>query len=446
LELAVIGSGHVGLITATCLAAIGHRVRAQDIDEELIARLAGGEPPFLEPGLPELLWTESRDGRLSFHVDPSDAVNGASLIFICVDTPNREQGSVDISSLVAAATGALQTAEAGAVVVNRSTAPVGTATYLRSLADEIRDGEVAVAVNPEFLAEGAAIGSFLAPDRLVVGAWDDEVAERILQAYGPIVARALSPDLPIEVAVGGLGQVPVVTTDPQTAELIKYAANAFLAMKISFINEMAGIAEDLGADITLLARAVGLDHRIGTDYLRAGIGWGGSCFPKDIEAFKAMAETRGLSARMLQAAHDVNVEQQRWVMRKLRLHLKTLVGRKVGLLGLAFKPNTDDLRNAVSLEIASALAESNVRVRAYDPAIKAVPNNLQETIHLADDPLSLAEGSDALVVVTEWPEFARLDLYRLAAAMRIPLVVDGRNLIDPSEARAAGFIYVGVGR
>jgi len=446
LELAVIGSGHVGLITATCLAATGHRVRAQDVDKELIARLAGGEPPFLEPALPELLWSVTTDGRLSFHLDQSEAVSGASLIFLCVDTPNTGQGAVDISSLVSAAMGVLQHAEAGAAVVNRSTAPVGTATYLRSLAEEIREGEVAVAVNPEFLAEGAAIGSFLAPDRLVIGAWDCEVAERILRAYGPIVARALPPDLPIEIGEQAPGQVPVVTTDPQTAELIKYAANAFLAMKISFINEMAGIADDLGADITLLARAVGLDHRIGTSFLRAGIGWGGSCFPKDIEALQAMAETRGLAARMLRAAHDVNVEQQRWVMRKLQLHLKTLVGRKVGLLGLAFKPNTDDLRNAVSLEIASVLAGSNVRVRAYDPAIKALPIELRETIQLADDPLSLAGGADALVVVTEWPEFAHLDLHQLAAAMRVPLLLDGRNLIDPGAARAAGFMYAGVGR
>ncbi len=427
MELAVIGSGHVGLITATCLAATGHRVRAQDVDKELIARLAGGEPPFLEPALPELLWSVTTDGRLSFHLDQSEAVSGASLIFLCVDTPNTGQGAVDISSLVSAAMGVLQHAEAGAAVVNRSTAPVGTATYLRSLAEEIREGEVAVAVNPEFLAEGAAIGSFLAPDRLVIGAWDGEVAERILRAYGPIVARALPPDLPIEIGEQAPGQVPVVTTDPQTAELIKYAANGFLAMKISFINEMAGIAEDLGADITLLARAVGLDHRIGTSFLRAGIGWGGSCFPKDIEALQAMAETRGLAARMLRAAHDVNVEQQRWV-------------------GLAFKPNTDDLRNAVSLEIASVLAGSNVRVRAYDPAIKALPIELRETIQLADDPLSLAGGADALVVVTEWPEFAHLDLHQLAAAMRVPLLLDGRNLIDPGAARAAGFMYAGVGR
>jgi len=260
----------------------------------------------------------------------------------------------------------------GAVVVNRSTAPVGTATFLRSLMEEEGKRRFVVLVNPEFLAEGSAVRDFLAPDRLVVGAEDPADAEALVEMYEPILARRLPEHTPADAlakAAEGPARVPVVLTGTPTAELIKYAANAFLAMKISFVNEMAGIAEELGADVTQLARAIGLDRRIGPSFLRAGIGWGGSCFPKDIVALTGMADTRGLAGRLLRAAHEVNEEQHRWVVRKLQQHLKTLVGRRVAFLGLTFKPDTDDLRNAPAIDIAMELARQEVRIRAFDPAV-----------------------------------------------------------------------------
>jgi UDPglucose 6-dehydrogenase len=335
------------------------------------------------------------------------------------------------------------------VIVNRSTAPVGTAAYIRSLSEERGTAHPSVAVNPEFVAEGTAVHNFLDPDRLVVGSWDAAAETKILEAYEPIITRTLPDDLPPEVKPQPgrrVGPVPVVTTTPQTAELIKYVSNAFLAMKISFINEMAWIAEELAADGTEMARAVGLDHRIGPHFLRGGIGWGGSCFTKDIAALQGMAESSGLAARMLRAAYDVNLEQHRWVIRKLQAHLKTLVGRRIGLLGLTFKPNTDDLRNAPALDIARDLARSNARVRAFDPVVKFLPPEFDGIIDLASDPESLAAGSEALVLVTEWPEFKDLDLALLRSRMKEGLLLDGRNFFSPEQARAAGLTYVGVGR
>jgi UDPglucose 6-dehydrogenase len=449
MEIAVVGAGHVGLVSAVCLATVGHQIRALDVDQGRIEQLNACQVPFLEPAVPDLLARASANGRITFHSDPAEALPGAELIFLCVDTPILPDGQVDLSPLVAAARASIAHASEGAAIVNRSTAPVGTAAYIKSLAEQCAEKGLSVGVNPEFLAEGTGVRNFLAPDRLVVGTWGGNVGAKILEAYELIVARNLPGDLPSGASLGtggNGGPVPVIVTSPQTAELIKYAANAFLAMKISFTNEMAWIAEEVGGDVDEMARAVGLDHRIGPHFLRAGIGWGGSCFPKDIAALQGLAETRGLTARMLRAANEVNVEQRRWVIRKLQIHLRTLVGRRVGLLGLAFKPNTDDLRNAPALDIARELARSNVQMRGFDPAIKALPAEFDGIIDLATDPESLVEGAEALVLVTEWPEFANLDLVRLRSLMREGLLLDGRNFFDPATARAAGFTYMGVGR
>jgi len=447
-RVAVIGAGHVGLVSAACLAAVGHHVAVQDVDGARTTSLRAGRTPFLEPGLDDLMARETESGRLSFHTDPAAALPGAEVAFVCVGTPNGPDGRVDLSAVLAATGAVLEHAPDGCVLVNRSTAPVGTAAYLRSLALEARGDQVAVAVNPEFLAEGTAVRDFLAPDRVVVGAWSADAVEALMAVYEPIISGLLPLDLEGSVlGTAGLRErVPVVATGPSTAELIKYAANAFLAVKISFINEIAAIAEEVGGDVTEVARGIGLDRRIGPHFLRAGIGWGGSCFPKDIVALQGMAETRGLSARMLRAANDVNRDQHRWVVSRLQRQLKTLVGRRIGLLGLAFKANTDDLRSAPSLEIAAELVRLGARVRAYDPSVKALPPELQDQVELAPDVESLASGAEAMVLVTEWPEFAQLDLERLASAMRVPLLLDGRNLFDPEAARAAGFTYVGVGR
>jgi UDPglucose 6-dehydrogenase len=446
-NIAVIGAGHVGLVTAVCFAAAGHRVGVQDVDSDRIERLKIGETPFLEPGLDELLADAVRSQRISFFVDPAQVLPPADLVLMCVPTPNLPNGEVDLSAVVAATEVAARHAGDGAVVVNRSTSPVGTASYILSTLEERRGTDVSVAVNPEFLAEGSAVRDFLFPDRVVVGAWEESAADRVTEAYEPILIRQLPADLGIEAPwTMPSGRVPVVVTTPPTAELIKYAANAFLAVKISFINEIAQVAEEVGADVTDVSKAVGLDRRIGPQFLRAGIGWGGSCFPKDILALQGFAETRGLAARMVKAANEVNSDQQRWIVRKLHQHLKTLVGRRVALLGLAFKPNTDDLRDAPALDIAADLAKAGVRIKAFDPAVKTLPSEFEGLIELTDDPLAAAAGAEAVVLVTEWPQFAEIDLAELRRVVRGDLLLDGRNLLDPEAARAAGFTYVGVGR
>ncbi|MGH2557298.1 MAG: UDP-glucose dehydrogenase family protein [Actinomycetota bacterium] len=449
LSISVIGAGHVGVASAVCLAALGHEVRVLDIDRQKIDRLTAGELPFYEPGVAEVLARVSPSGRISFHAEPKDAVEGAQIVFLCVNTPNDDQGRVDLSALVAATRSVARHLAEGAVLVNRSTAPVGTAEFLRSILREERSDErVKVASNPEFLAEGSAVRDFLAPDRIVIGAWDEADVSSLLVAYQPILDRRL-PDW-LEELVGGIAAhadaVPLVLADPSTAELVKYAANAFLAVKISFINEMGQIAEEVGADVVRVAEGIGLDRRIGPQFLRAGIGWGGSCFPKDIEALTGIAETRGVSAKILRAANEVNSEQRGWIVRKLQQHLKTLVGKRVALLGLAFKPNTDDLRSSPAVEVAAELSALSMRVTAFDPMVKELPPELEGIVELAPDAETAARDAEALVLVTEWPQFRQLDLSSLRSVMRVPLLLDGRNLFDPEAARAAGFTYAGVGR
>lgn len=449
LPIAVVGAGHVGLVSGVALAALGNEVRVLDIDRAKIDRLSAGELPFYEPGLAEILARVAASGAISFHTDPVEAVTGSQIVFLCVNTPNDDQGDVDLSALVAATRSVAPHLSKEAVLVNRSTAPVGTAEFIRSLIREERKEEsVKVAVNPEFLSEGTALRDFLAPDRVVVGAWNESDVRSVLQAYEPILERKL-PEWLTELVgpvMDEAAPVPLVLTEPASAELIKYAANAFLAVKISFINEMASVAEQVGADVARVADGIGLDRRIGPHFLRAGIGWGGSCFPKDIQALQGMAETRGLSAKILRAANDVNSEQRGWVVRKLQQHLKTLVGRRVALLGLAFKPNTDDLRSSPAVEIAVELSRLSMRVTAFDPMVKELPAELEGVVELAGDAMSAAQDAEALVVVTEWPEFAELDLSLVGAVMRVRLLLDGRNLIDPEAAHAAGFTYSGVGR
>lgn len=449
LRIAVVGAGHVGLVSAVAFAALGHRVHVLDIDRPKVEAMARGDVPFVEPNLDRLLTFGLHAGSLSFHVDPHEAVAGADVVFICVDTPNGGNGAVDLRAIVGAARSVGKHVLPGSVVVNRSTAPVGTSEYILSLVEEEAAGPVSVAVNPEFLAEGSAVRDFFVPDRIVVGATDEAAFDRLIRAYDPILRRHLPEAVPAHVrrrAADAGGPVPLVAMDPASAELTKYAANAFLAVKISFINEIAAIADELGADVDRVAEAVGLDRRIGPGFLRAGIGWGGSCFPKDVLALQGMAETRGLAPRMLRAANEVNGHQQRWVIRQLQAHLRRLVGRRIGLLGLSFKPGTDDLRNAPSLDIAAELTELGARVRAFDPVVHDLPDGFRDCLELSANPTALASDAEALVLVTEWPEFTALDLGEIRGVMRFPLLLDGRNFLDAELCREAGFAYVGVGR
>jgi UDPglucose 6-dehydrogenase len=448
-RIAVFGAGHVGLVTGACFAGVGHDVRLFDVDHGRIEALRGGRVPFVEPGLEEITVSAFADGRLRAEDDARIALDGAEVAFICVPTLTGSNGSADLSAVVAATHTLAKTADAGTVVVNRSTAPVGTLRYIRSLLLEHGRSDLLVAVNPEFLAEGSAVADFLVPDRVVIGGWDGAATSVVAAAYQPILAGVLPDTTPAfvrERASAVTAPPALLVSNPSTVELTKYAANAFLAVKVSFINEIASIAEELGADVGEIATAVGLDHRIGPHFLRAGLGWGGSCFPKDIRVLQGMAETSGVTPRILAAANEVNLDQRRWVIRKLRSHLRTLIGRRVALLGIAFKPNTDDLRSAPALEIAEQLASMNVAVRGYDPVVTDLPPANADSIELARSAIDAARGADAVILVTEWAEFGDLDLAELRGVMRTPLLLDGRNMFRPDAARAAGFTYVAVGR
>jgi len=448
-RITVFGAGHVGLVTGACFAGVGHQVTLYDVDLDRIDALRQGRVPFVEPGLEEITVGAFADGRLRAETDADVALDGADVVFICVPTLTASNGSADLSAVVAATRTLATTARPGTVIVNRSTAPVGTLSYIRSMLLEQGRSDLHVAVNPEFLAEGSAVADFLVPDRVVIGGWEGAATSVVTSTYQPILDGVLPETTPAfvrERAAAADARPALIVSTPPTVELTKYAANAFLAVKVSFINEIASIAEELGADVGEIATAVGLDHRIGPHFLRAGLGWGGSCFPKDIRVLQGMAETSGVTPRILAAANEVNLEQRRWVVRKLRSHLRTLIGRRVALLGIAFKPDTDDLRSAPALEIASELAAMNVTVRGYDPVVGQLPPANAETMQLASSPIEAARGADAVILVTEWSRFADIDLAELRSVMRTPLLLDGRNFFRPETAREAGFTYVGVGR
>ncbi len=441
MKIAVLGAGHVGLVSAGCLATIGHDVGVFDVDDQRIEQLQRGIIPFEEPHLDDLFITARAHQRLTFSSEADDVIGDAALVFLCVNTPSLREGDTDLSSVLTAARIVGDHAPRYAVVVNRSTAPVGTVDRIQSLLDPLP-----VVANPEFLAEGSAIADFLVPDRIVVGTLDASAAGCLLEAYDAIIRRDLPPvPAPVRQRLrSAAAPAPVIVTSPETAELAKYAANAHLCVRVSFMNEIASIADAVGADVSVVAQAVGLDHRIGPHFLQPGIGWGGSCLPKDIAALEQIASSRGVPARMVRAANRVNQDQRGWVAKKLSEFYPSLHRRRIGLLGLAYKPHTDDMRDAPAQEIVSQLVGLGAEVVAFDPAVREVGG--LGPIASAEDPIALAEGADALVVVTEWPQFSDLDLERLRSVMRTPILLDGRNQLDPGRAQAAGFIYVGVGR
>jgi UDPglucose 6-dehydrogenase len=432
-RIAVVGTGYVGLVTGACLADFGNVVRCVDVDAKKIARLSAGEVPFYEPGLEELVERGLAAGRLSFVTGLPEAARWAEVIFITVGTPPQKDGSADLSAVFAVGDVIARAVTGPKVVVQKSTAPVGTARKLQA-AMRKRAGKKAaidVASNPEFLREGSAIETYMRPDRVVVGA-ESARAERIMRdLHEPLY----------------LLETPITVTNLETAELIKYAANAFLATKISFINEVANLCEEVGADVQTVARAMGQDRRIGNKFLHAGPGYGGSCFPKDTLALAAFARERGAPFRLVESVVQVNEKQKARMVDKIKAAMGTLKGRKVALLGLTFKPNTDDIREAPALDIAQGLLRGGAKVTAYDPAgmehVKALP--LGRRIAFAADAYEAARGADAAVLVTEWNELRTLDLKRLARSMRRPLLCDLRNVYDAEEAAAAGLAYVGVG-
>ncbi len=421
-RVAVFGAGYVGLVTGACFAELGHDVVVRDVLADRIERLKAGEVPIYEPGLDELL---SRNGdRLSFTLDVAEAVADADFLYVAVGTPPTYSGDADLSAIWTVVD-ELSGLDRRAVLVLKSTVPVGTGAQVRHRLDERGLDQIGYVSNPEFTAEGTAIRDFQQPDRIVIGSFDAEDGDAVEELHRGIDA-------------------PVVRCDVPSAEMIKLAANAALMTRISFINEIANVCEATGADVVQVAEGVGLDRRIGSAFLRAGIGYGGSCFPKDSLALKQLAANSGYHFQLLNAVIEVNELQKRRVIGKLQNHLGGLRGKTVALLGLAFKPDTDDVREAPSLVLAGRLVSEGAEVRAWDPVADGAAALPRATI--CAEPLDALAGADAAVLVTEWPQLAELDWSEAAARMRNPLLIDGRNMLDPAAMREAGFTYEGIGR
>ncbi len=429
-RICVIGVGYVGLVTAACFADFGNQVISLDIAEDKIQKLKRGEMPIYEPGLEELVQRNVAAGRLSFTTNYAEAVPGAEFIFVAVGTPSGVDGEADLKYVRLATAEIARNLTGYAILVNRSTVPVGTGDSTAETL--IKHGkkwgvDFSVVSNPEFTREGAAIWDFLHPDRVVLGSVDVKAAQAVAEIYKPVGAR-------------------IMITDLRTAEMIKYASNSFLAMRISFINEIASICEKLGADVKQVAAGMGMDARIGPAFLDAGLGFGGSCFPKDVKALQYMAEVNGLHPQLLRAVMEINRDQRRQVIVKLRDILGNLRDKNIGLLGLAFKPNTDDVREAPAIDLIHLLLNEGACVRAFDPVAMENARRQLDGVTLCPDPYELARDADAVILVTEWNEFKQLDLPRIAGLMRQRVFIDGRNVYDPRAMRELGFEYRGVGR
>ncbi|MBN1147429.1 MAG: UDP-glucose/GDP-mannose dehydrogenase family protein [Anaerolineales bacterium] len=428
-QICVVGVGYVGLVTAACFADLGNRVIALDIVEEKIEGLRRGEMPIYEPGLKELVERNVRAGRLYFTTSYEEGMDGTEFIFIAVGTPSGVDGEADLRHVAEVAKTIAMKMRFPLIIVNKSTVPVGTGDWVADIVRQYQPTPIPFSVVscPEFLREGSAISDFMQPYRTVLGSLDPEAAEKVAQLHLPLRA-------------------PIVITDLRTAEMIKYASNAFLATKISFINEIANVCEALGADVKEVAVGMGYDKRIGPLFLDAGLGYGGSCFPKDVKALAYMAAEKGRHPQLLRAVMEINADRRPMAVNRLREMLGDLDGKTIGLLGLSFKPNTDDMRDAPAIDLANALLAARARVRAYDPVAKDAARPLLPQVEMFSDVYSMAQDCDALMVVTEWNEFKQLDVARLHGLMRQPVIFDGRNIYDPELMARQGFHYRGMGR
>jgi UDPglucose 6-dehydrogenase len=429
-QLCVIGTGYVGLVTGACFADLGNQVICMDVDNERISKLKQNIMPIYEPGLEQVVEQNVHAGRLSFTTEIGDALKGAEFAFIAVGTPSGDEGEADLQYVRTAAEAIADHVEHPIIIVNKSTVPVGTGDWVAEVVTKRRAGkplDFHVVSNPEFLREGSAVNDFMIPDRVILGSLEQKATSRVATLYQSL-------------------RCPILETDLRTAEMIKYASNAFLATRISYINEIGNICEELGADVLVVAKGMGLDKRIGPAFLDAGLGWGGSCFPKDVKALDHMATMHGSETKLLQAVMDINRNQRRRVVMTLRNQLGSLNDKLIGILGLSFKPNTDDTRDAAALEIIHLLEVEGAKVKAYDPqAMEACRKILKKTT-LCKDPYQVAEGVDALVLATEWNEFKQLDFKRIHELMKQPIIMDGRNLWDAAQMKALGFTYFGIGR
>jgi len=428
-RITVIGVGYVGLVTGACLADLGNQVVCINRSQEKSDNLKKGILPIYEPGLEEIVRRNNEAGRLHFTTSWDEALADAEFVFIAVGTPTGIEGEADLAYVQAVTEEVAKRIRKPLIIINKSTVPIGTGDWVADIVRDIRGDDVPFSVvsNPEFLREGSGVYDFLNPDRVVLGSTNRESAEKVAELYAPL---------------GG----ETIITDLRTAEMIKYASNAFLATKISFINEIANICESLGADVKEVANGMGADRRISPSFLGAGLGWGGSCFPKDIKALIHMAELYGERPEILRAVSHVNYDQRKRLIQKLRHILGGFRGKTVGLWGLAFKPNTDDMRDAPSLSIVNMLQHEGATVKAYDPEAQANARQRMEDVILCDDPYQVAEAADALILVTEWNEFKQLDMAQVRSVMRQPVLIDGRNIYDPRRMAEIGFTYRGVGR
>src|SRR6266498_2638470 len=429
-QICVIGVGYVGLVTAACFADLGNRVCALDVDEKRVENLKKGIMPIYEPGLEELVKRNTKAGRLTFTNSYADALQGAEFAFIAVGTPSGVDGNADLKYVESAAKSIAQNMTAPLVIINKSTVPIGTGDWVADIVRKAQPKpiEFAVVSCPEFLREGSAISDFMGPHRNVIGSLERDAANKVAQLHLPLRA-------------------PIVITDLRTAEMIKYASNAFLAAKISFMNELADMCEVVGADVKEVAAGMGYDARIGRQFLDAGLGWGGSCFPKDVQALAYMAKERGLEPRILNEVMNINYGRRKDVTKHVAEMLGgDLKGKTVGLFGLAFKPNTDDMRDAPAIDIAADLIEAGANVCAYDPVSMEVARPLLPNVELCKDPYEVARESDALIIVTEWNEFKQLDLEKVRDLLKTPVIYDGRNIYDPAVMREMGFKYRAIGR
>jgi UDPglucose 6-dehydrogenase len=432
MHIAVIGTGYVGLVTGACFADFGMRVTCVDKDEAKIASIKAGQMPIYEPGLDALVAKNVREGRLDFSTDPRSTVAQSLVVFLAVGTPPSGDGSADMSQIDEVAFEIAKALNGYKVIVTKSTVPVGAASRIKKIIEENRAtaSRFSVAANPEFLREGAAINDFMRPDRVVIGCTDEEAIAILKDIYRPLF----------------LIETPFVITTPESAEMIKYASNAFLATKVSFINEIARLCELLGADVHDVAKGMGMDVRIGSKFLHPGPGFGGSCFPKDAKALVALGRSVNYDVRIVEAALFVNDQQRQSIIERVRRLVPQIEGKTVAILGLAFKPETDDIREAPALRIIEDLLSGGAKVRAYDPAAIETARRILPGIEYCEDEYEAARGSDVLVVVTEWNQFRRLDMTRLKEVMREPNIVDLRNIYEPETMRSEGFNYVGMGR
>jgi UDPglucose 6-dehydrogenase len=429
-KICVIGTGYVGLVTGTCFADLGNSVTCLDVDETRISKLHKGIMPIYEPGLQEIVEQNVKAGRLVFTTDYEKAVKDAEIAFIAVGTPSGVDGEADLQYVRQAAESIADLVGEKIIVVNKSTVPVGTGDWVAEVIQKRRNGkplDLNVVSNPEFLREGSAINDFMQSDRVVLGSENRAAAEKVAELYAPL-------------------RCPVLITDLRTAEMIKYASNAFLATRISFINEIANVCEELGADVKVVAQGMGLDKRIGSAFLDAGLGWGGSCFPKDVKALAHMAVLHGTHPQLLQAVMEINRNQRRRIVYKLRKALGGLNDTTIGILGISFKPNTDDIREAPALEVIHLLENEGAHIKAYDPQAMENAAHVLPKVKLCENPYQVAEGADALILVTDWNEFKQVDFNRIKSLMNKAVIMDGRNLWDEKTLKNMGFQYFGVGR